>query len=374
MICRKTAVLLLAAVLVLPLMIPATAGAVSAKALKVFPGSLDPGGSTSFSWNLNQDISEFLFHYQVTGGTDPLDVAYVSIDETGDHWDFLMGDGWTYCDCRLDAGVYTVTVEADAGATVAISFNVGFYLVSQAPVDFAGFIPASSGSRVSDFAAFFPSSASYTLALGVTAGSFEFFVDGETQGVVTERREIALDFAAGSFHLFEVSSSAVSPDEDVRWTIEVQGQPRLEVSVLSSCPVLNPEADQSVCVLGVNVTASDGGTPTVAYLWTASGGELNSTTSRWVRFNVVPGVANYTLTVQASAPGYISGNDSLKVQVVPEFPATAPLIIALALFVTALLVGWQNAKRRRAKAGGARLVSWQAHNAIHEYAHRVSHS
>jgi hypothetical protein len=204
-------------------------------------------------------------------------------------------------------------------------------------VDFSGFIPANSGDRYSAFGAIFPSTTSYTLVLGVTSGSYELFVDGTSQVVVTENTQVSLDFEEGSFHLFELSSLSVGADEDVGWTVQIQGQPKLDVIIVNPCPVLNPESGQSACVTGAEATASDGGSPTVSYLWTASGGELNSTTSQWVQWTAPPGVASFTLTVQASASGYVSGSDSLSVQVAPEFPSfAAPLLLVLLLAFTAL--------------------------------------
>jgi len=327
----------LAALLVLSLLIFPTAEAAPPKALKVgLSGSLGPAETTSFPWNLNRNISEFLFHYEVTGGTEPLDVIHVYIEESGDSWQFLMGKGWAYCECPLDAGAYTVTVESDLEATGPLGFNVGFYSVSQAPVDFDGFMPANSDLRLNDFGVLFPSSTTYALVLGATAGSYELFVDGESQAVVTGTATLDLNLEAG-FHLFELSSSAVAPDQDVRWTVQVQGQPKLEVSIVNPCPVLNPESGESACVTGATADASDGGTPTVTYQWTASGGEFNSTSSQWVEWTAQPGVASFTLTVEASAQGYVSDTDSLTVQVVPEFsPSFLPLVLMLALAFAAL--------------------------------------
>jgi hypothetical protein len=327
-IMRKTLLVLVALLVLSPLILP-TAEAAPPKALKSFSGSLDAGETSSLTWNLNRDVEDFIFHYEVTGGADPLDVVDVSIDETGDSWTGLMGEGWAYCPCSLSAGMYTVTALSDAGATGRINFNLAFDLVPQPPVDFAGFMPANSSTRISDFGILSPNSADYTLVLGATTGSYELFVDAESNGVVAGTRSLVLELQAG-FHLLEVDSSGV--DEDVRWTVQVQGQPKLEVSIVNPCPVLNPGSAESICVTGAHVAASDSGTPTVSYLWTASGGQFNSTTSQWVQWTAPQGVATFTLSVQASAPGYTSGSDSLSVQVVPELPSTVmPLVLMLAL-------------------------------------------
>jgi len=346
-IMRRIAVIVVV-LLLLPLLITPVVDAAPPRSMKVFSGSLDPGGSTSFTWELNQDVSSFLFHYEVTGGTDAADVIDVFIDETGDTWQLLMGNGWTYCspgatECPIDTGTYTVTVQSDLAATGPINFRLSFCLVPQPPVDFAGFIPANADASIaiSSFGVRVPSPASSTLVLGVAAGSYEFFVDGASEGVVTATQTVTVDLEGG-FHLFEVDSTATA--EDVRWTVQIQGPPKLEVSIVNPCPILNPEAGQSTCVTGAEATASDGGAPTVTYNWTVTGGSLNSSSSRWVEFTPPIGVASFTLTVNASAPGYLSDTAVQVVQVVPEFPAFfMPLVLTLALALAVL-------SRRKPKA------------------------
>jgi hypothetical protein len=337
----KTVSLLLATLLVLPafLCIFPVVEAAPPRALgTVLSGSLNPGDIRSSSLNVNRDLSDYLFHYKITGGINASDVVYVSIDETGTTWQSLMGEGWSYCSCTLDAGTYTVTVEADSAASGPISYEVGFYLVPQPPVDFSGFIPANSTTRVSDFGILFPSSKNYTLVLGAAPGSYDLFVDDEYQGVVNSTRNLTLDLSA-DFHKFEVSSVGVSAYEDVGWTVQVQGQPKLEVSIVNpKSGGCNTQSGQVVCVLGAVATASDGKSPTVSYKWTANGGALNSTTTQWIKFTTpVEKVANFTLSVQASAPNYVSGTDSLKIPV-PELSSLAvPLILALTLSLTLLV-------------------------------------
>jgi hypothetical protein len=337
-VCRVLKVsfaVLVLALLVVALVPNAAAEPSGPKVLKVLSGTLEPGATNSFSWNLNRNVTEYVFYYKITGGKDPLDAAYVSIDETGDHWESLAGEGWAYCDCALSTGSYTVTVQADAGATGPIAFNLSFSLVPQPPVDFAGFVPTNSGTRLSSFAAIFPTTRSYTFVLGVTSGSYEFFVDGISKAIVTKNTEVSLDFEEGSFHLFDISSFGVN--EDVGWSVQIQGQPKLEVKILNTCPVLNPDSGQSVCITGAEVSASDGGSPAVKYVWSASGGKFNSTASQWVEWTAPPGVADFGITVQASAQGYVSDSDSLTVQVVPEFsPPSVALLLMVLLTLTVL--------------------------------------
>jgi len=312
------------------------AEATSPNALVTFSGALAPGEYTdpSLSWQLNRNVDEYLFHYIITGGSGPDDVLYVYIEEIGDTWQLLMGEGWSYCaECSLDAGPYGVVVEADAAASAPMAFEIGFYAVPQAPVDFSGRIPANSNTRLSDFKVLLPSAGSRQLVLGVTSGSYEFFVDGESQGDVSAPREVTLDLPEGP-HVFEVNTETVGAGEDVAWSVQIQGEPRLEVAILNTCPTLNPEQGVSTCVTGAAATASDGSSPTVSYLWTASGGTFNSTTSQWVEWTAPAEVAAFTLSVEASAPGYISGTASLEAQVIPEFPQTVlPFLLVVALAV-----------------------------------------
>jgi hypothetical protein len=261
----------------------------------------------------------------------------VYIDETGDAWDYLKGEGWTYCSptgtppCYLDPGPYTVTVETDTLATGPITSDIGFYLPPQPPADFSGHIPYDSDVRLSSFGVVFPYAVSAQLVLGVTSGSYEFLVDGESIAVVTSTTQLTVDFTEG-FHQFEVNTEVEGVGEDVAWSVQVSTGPKLDVSILGECPILNPDSNQSDCVIGAEATASDGSSPAVSYLWTASGGIFNSTGSQWVKWTAPPGAASFTLTVEASAPGYTSGTYSMQVQVVPEFPSSAvPFLVAVAL-------------------------------------------
>lgn len=335
---------LLALLVALSIWIPQTAEAGPPMALgspATLSGTVNPGNVTDppLSWQLNQDISEFVFRYKITGGSGVDDVVYVSIVETdGELWPgFLMGEGWEYCDCALDAGTYTIEVEADVLASGPLTFEIGFYRVPQPPVDFSGHIPANldPGSRYSDFGVRFPSNGTYQLTLGVTSGSYEFFVDGEKAQNVTETTELAVELETASFHILTVNAGTAGVGEDVAWYVQIRGQPKLEVRIIDSCPVLNPESGESVCVTGAEATASDGSNPPISYSWSAtpSGGwEFNSTTSQWVEWTAPAGATDFTLTVNASAPGYVSDTDSLKVKVVPEFPPAAlPFVVLVVL-------------------------------------------
>jgi hypothetical protein len=249
-----------------------------------------------------------------------------------------MGKGWRFCDgCEFGAGTHDVTVYAPFEAT---EFYLGFYVVPQPPVDFAGLVPAGSVQPFSEFVVLFPpSSTNHTLVLGAAGGSYDFFIDDTLEATVTGTTTLTLDLG-GAFHRFAVDATGESAD--VTWTVEIQGPPKLDVIIVyppsGGCnATLNPESGQSACVAGAAASPSDGGTPTITYLWTASGGEFNSTSSRWVRWTAPPGVATFTLTVRASAAGYVSGSDSLSVQVVPEFPSfVVPLLLMLILGFAAM--------------------------------------
>jgi len=298
-------------------------------------GTLNPGDVTDPppTWQLNEDTLDFVFYYKITGGSGPDDVVTVTIGDSGiPSWQSLMGEGWEYCECALDAGSYSVTVQASAGATAPVSFEIGFYAVPEPPVDFSGRIPASSNVRYSDFAVLIPAG-SYTLLVGLETGTYEFLVDDESKGVVTQTLELSVEFEEG-LHVLTVDARVEGLGNDVGWSVQIQGPPQLEVSIVNPCPVLNPESGQSVCVTGAEVTASDGSNPSVSYLWNAPDGTFNSTTSQWVEWTVPPGVAEFTLTVEASAPGYLSDTDSLTVRVAPEFPSAAlTLLMAAALAI-----------------------------------------
>lgn len=287
----------------------------------------------TYTWSLHRDISEFLFYYDVTG-----DELEVYIDDVPMPWLPLTGKGWRFCDgCEFSPGTYDVMAFAPFEAT---QFYFGFYLMPLPPVEFSGFIPADAIEPFNEFAAIFPpSSANYTILLGATGGSYYFFVDDTFEGTVPETATLSLDLG-GDFHRFVADASGAGVG--VTWTVEIQGPRKLDIAIVTpesgGCDVpLNPEEGQSVCVAGAAATPSDGGTPTITYQWTKSGGELNSTSSQWVEWTAPPGVAWFTLSVQASAPGYVPGSDSYSVQVTPEFPSfVAPLLLMLVLGFTAI--------------------------------------
>jgi predicted secreted protein with PEFG-CTERM motif len=301
-------------------------------------GTLSPGAVTDppLVWRLNQDIADFVIYYNITGGVGPDDVASATIENSGiPSWESWKGEGWEYCECAMDAGSYNVTVGADPSATAPLSFKIGFYVVAQPPVDFSGHIPDDSNVRYSDFGVQVPAG-NHTLTLGVSSGTYEFFVNDESQGVVTKTTQLTLDFEAG-LYIFRVNATTQGLAEDVRWFVQIQGPPKLEVKIVNYCVGLNPDIGQSSCVTGAEATASDGSQPSISYLWSATGGTFNSTSSQWVKWTAPPGAAGYTLTVNVSAPGYLSDTDSLSVQVAPEFPSAAlPFLIAAVLAIVLL--------------------------------------
>jgi len=243
----------------LPASLPPAVEAALPRAVKTFSGSLTSANpSITQLWQLSRDFPDpgFLFHYTITGGSQPDDVAYVYIEETGDAWDAnwpLMGEGWTYCSplsiqpCSLDAGSYNVTVEAGPAASLPISYNIGFYLVPTPPVDFSGHIRENSDVRLSSFGVLLPSAATSEIVLGVTSGSYEFYVDNERKAVVNGNTQVSLNFTEG-FHLLEVSAETEGIGEDVRWSVQISGPPKLDVQIVDTCPTLNPESGQSICV------------------------------------------------------------------------------------------------------------------------------
>lgn len=342
----RTSLLLLITLLTIGLFAPPTAKASSPLILQRFPslgrGSVEPEGNVTYSWTLSKDLSEFLIYYDVVGATGSSDAIDLFINDVGVfRGQSLMGKGWIFCDgCQYNAGTYEVGVLASPENTDPIEFFIAFCDVAQAPVDFAGFIPATSVQPSSEFEVFFPpSSKNYSLVLDATGANYNFFINETFMANVTGTTKLSLDLE-GRFQRFEVDASGAGAD--VTWTVQIQGPPKLDVAIVNppsgGCyATLNPQSGQSICVAGAVATPSDGGSPTITYLWSASGGELNSTSSQWVRWTAPHGVANFTLTVEASASSYVSGTDSLTVQVVPEFPSSVtPLLLMLVLGFAAI--------------------------------------
>lgn len=342
----RTALLLLVTLLIMgPFAVP-TAKAAPPVALQRFPSvgksSIDPGGNMTFSWAPSKDVMEFLVYYDVTGAAGSSDVIDVFINDVPIfRGQYLMGKGWTFCDgCQYSAGTYDVAVYAPPENSGPIEFYILFYVVPQPPVDFAGLIPANSVQPFSEFAALFPpSSTNYTLVLSATGASYDFIINDSVKATVTNTAILSLDLG-GRFQRFTVDATGAGAD--VTWAVEIQGPPKLEVAIVTpqsrGCnSTLNPESGQSVCVVGAVATPSDAKSPRITYFWTANGGKLNSTTSQWVQWTAPAGVANFTLTVEASAPGYVSGSDNLRVQVAPEFPSIVmPLVLVLVLVFVAI--------------------------------------
>jgi hypothetical protein len=342
----RTSLLLLIMLLTVGSLVPPVAEAVSPAILQRFPSvgksSIAPGEDTTFSWTLSKDIPEFLLYYDAgsAGSSDVIDV-YIN-DAPVPRGQFLVGKGWIFCDgCQYSAGTYDVGVFAPPENVRPIEFYISIYNTPQPPVDFAGFIPAKSMQSYSEFGVLFPpSSTNYTIVLGAAPGAgYDFFINHTFQATVTGTTTLSLDLG-GRFQMFTVDATGVGAD--VTWTVEIQGPPRLEVAIVipqsHGCNVtLNPKSGESTCVVGAVATPTDDGSPRITYLWTANGGKLNSTTSQWVEWTAPAGVANFTLAVEASAPGYVSGSDNLKVQVVPEFPSfLMPLILMIVLGLVAI--------------------------------------
>jgi hypothetical protein len=295
---------------------------------------LNPGNFTdpSLNWKLNQSVPDYIFYYKITGGPEPVNWANVTIEETGDTFGLLTGEGYEYCGCPLSAGDYSVTVEAANNATSPIGYEIAFYLVPQPPVKFNGHIPANSLLGFSDFGVLFPGG-NNTLILAATSGSYEFSIDGGSQQTVSQRTELNPTFT-NHLHLLNVTAT---PGQDVTWSVEIKGIPKLDVRILTlptaHCP---PVELNSSCPMGASVTASDGSSPNVTYLWTdnGAGGAFNSTAGRVVAWTPPNTRGVFDLTVNASAPGYLSASDSLSVEVVPEFPSTTvPLVLTLAFTI-----------------------------------------
>jgi hypothetical protein len=336
--------------------------AASPPPLKAFSGTLTPGSpqnSTELTWQLQQGVSEFIFHYKVSGGSTPNDQAFVSIEGHPElAWPAgsgsgLKGEGWNYCQCPLTADTYTVLVEtnATAPATAPVSFNFGFYSVPRPPVEFGGQVSADYDVRTSDFGVLFPGG-NNTLVLDTTSGGYEFSSTDVSTGKlefsqslnrtldvnVTSNMELTTNFTRG-FHLLQVTAA---DGQAVGWSVRVQGQPELVVTILMQCTTVDLNSTKPLCVAGANATASDGSQANATYLWTdnGGGGSFNSTIGRWVAWAPPGAVGTYTLTVKASAPGYLSGTANLDpIKVIPEFPSTPIALLVAFLIAVALCQG-----------------------------------
>lgn len=309
--------------------------------------------STDFSWIITQDPQEFLFYYNITGGSGPSDVIYVTIDEAGLSWPVnslagLKGSGWSDCVCSLPPDTYTVVVESDPSGTALLTFDVSFYRAAKPPVDFAGLVPSDAEIRSSDFAVQFTGQ-NTTFLLNVTqGGQYELLIDQASIANVTQNIELIVNntILTKGFHVLEVDAAA---DITVGWSIHIVGVPELEVEIINPCQPININSSTPFCVLGANATTSDGSNTNVTYSWDdgGQGGTFNSTIGQWVKYSPPLTLGSYILSVQASAPGYITGSAILNppLRVVPEFPFDV-ISLLVALFVTMFFVSRRPRRRR----------------------------
>jgi hypothetical protein len=319
--------------------------------LASFSDALNPGESREHALRISQDLDEYLFYAASEGGTTADDTFDVTIQETDDTWSSLQGQLWFFSS-NLNAGDYTLIVQAYEDATGPITYTVAFYSIPTVPVAFSGHVLAASAYDTADFEVDFPVDGTYTFRLGVQGEPYEVRMDYESLVTVEAPKSISVEVLEGRRY-FEVISVL---EQETYWSIEMsqpittttqtteatQTSGHLSVSILSSCPTLNESAGQFSCILGAQAIASDGGSPEITYAWSKTGGSFNSTTGQWVNWTapVTDKPLTFTVSVVASASGYDDGValDSIAVQPIPEFPALSLPCLLSVLAVASLLI------------------------------------
>ena len=322
-----------------------------AAALSTFSDTLNPSESREHALRISQDLDEYLFYAASEGGTTADDTFDVTIEETDDTWSSLQGQLWFFSS-NLNAGDYTLIVQAYEDATGPITYTVAFYSIPTVPVAFSGHVLAASAYDTADFEVDFPVDGTYTFRLGVQGEPYEVRMDYESVVTVEAPKSISVEVLEGRRY-FEVISVL---EQETYWSVEMsqpittttqtteatQTRGYLSVSILSSCPTLDESAGQFSCILGAQATANDGGSPEITYAWSKTGGSFNSTTGQWVNWTapVTDKPLTFTVSVVASASGYDDGValNSIAVQPIPEFPALSLPYLLSVLAVASLLI------------------------------------
>jgi hypothetical protein len=346
-----------------------------------------PGESQEHPFTIPQDLDEYLFYGQSQGAATADDTFDVTIEETGDSWWSLQGQQWLRS-MALDAGDYTLMVEAYPDASGPITYTVNFYSIPAVPVTFSGLKPATSSYDSAELSADFPADGNYTFTFGIQGASYEFLLDSESLTTVEGPGSVSAEVSEGR-HEFDVVSQ--EPEQETSWSVTIQGPvsmsqttsvtettsmtettsvsettsvtqttsvsettssetlPQLLVSIEPSCPTLNESAGQFNCILAAQATASDGGSPDISYEWSSTGGSFNSTSGQWVNWTApeINEAEDFTVSVVASASGYDQGaaSTAIAVQPIPEFEVLPMSCLFLAL-AAACLIG----RRRPPKA------------------------
>jgi hypothetical protein len=330
-------------------------------------GTVSPGESQEQPFTIPQDLDEYLFYAQGPSVATADDTFDVTIEETGDAWWSLQGQQWLRSSA-LDAGEYTLLVEANTDATAPIAYTVSFYSIPAVPVTFGGVNLATSSYDSSELEADFFADGNYTVTFGVQGGpceGCEVLLDGES--IMEAPGTVSAEVSEGSHQL-----DIYLPSEQVTsWSITIGGlvsmsqttsatettsmtqstslsetttaetQPHLSVSIVSSCPTLNESAGEFNCTLAAQATASDEASPEITYMWSATGGSFNSTIGQYVNWAApeINETETFTISVIASASGYYNGvtTTAIVVQPVPEFQVLPIVSLVLALTTTCLI-------------------------------------
>ncbi len=111
-------------------------------------------------------------------------------------------------------------------------------------------------------------------------------------------------------------------------TITVTQQPILQLSLSASSTTVT--SGDSATIMAT-VTTSDGSSPSVSYAWSATGGSLSSASSNPVTWTApaVTAQTTYTISVIASAQGYVSGSSSIDIVVQPTTTSSSVNVYAL---------------------------------------------
>jgi len=190
------------------------------------PETHGAGESDNFTFTIQpgSEIQNYLLHTK--GGSAPEDTFDVDIAETGEFWYGLSGDLW-FLGGNLTAGTYNVTTYVSDTAAAPITFSVSLFHIPRMPTDlseavFSGLDPATRPPTLglNEFAVYFDDAGLYDVGLGLGDGDYEFLMNNNPIGVVTNNRTVTLHLDQG-LHTFQVLGDFSGAGRDTSWIVSI---------------------------------------------------------------------------------------------------------------------------------------------------------
>jgi hypothetical protein len=195
--------------------------------LATVSGTLNPGDTKEFTYNLPRGLEDFLLHVTVTASNPQTDTLDITPDVTipDATWTDLQGDWWDYWANPLygfeplTAGDHTLAAATGPDATGSISFEVEFLQIPTPPFTIRGTFPANSGEvgmNVAYIHVDFPKG-NCSIAAEASTGSFTLFPEGLDAIDVSGPINQTLHFPDAGVYEFQVQTDPTGPPTS--WSI-----------------------------------------------------------------------------------------------------------------------------------------------------------